>query len=95
MTVLWLFIGGAIGVLNVTTMWWTVARLQPDARHQALAWVLGGATLRWTIAAGLLCLALRTGAGPALLAVVGLWLGRWGTIRWLRLNRRSRGGVRF
>jgi hypothetical protein len=95
MTVLWLFIGGAIGAIHVITMWWTVARLQPDAPHQALAWVLGGAALRWAITGGLLCIALRTGAGPGLLAVVGLWLGRWGTVRWLRLNRKSRGVVRF
>ena len=89
MTLLWLFIGGAIGALNVTAMWWTVARLQPDARHRALAWVLGGAALRWAIAAGLLSTAVHAGAGPGLLAVAGLWLGRWGMIRWLNLNRKS------
>jgi hypothetical protein len=95
MTVLWLIVGAALGVLSVTTMWWTVARLRPDARPQALVWVLGGAVLRWAVTAGLLFMAVRTGGGAGPLTVVGLWLGRWGTVRWLRLNRKSRGVVRF
>lgn len=82
MTVLWLLAGGAVGAVNGLTRWWTVGRLRPGAPSHALSLVLGGALLRWALVAALLALALQRGIGPALLAFVGLWLSRWGTVIW-------------
>ena len=85
---LWLFTGGSIGVLNGLSLRWTVARLHPDAPGQAVAWALGGAMLRWSLAAGLLMTALQRGVVPGLLAFAGLWLARWGIVCWLNLRVR-------
>lgn len=85
----WLFTGGAVGVLNGLTLWWTVAHLRPDAPGRAVAWTLGGAMLRWGLAAGLLITALQRGIGPGLLAFAGLWLARWGQACWLALGQES------
>jgi hypothetical protein len=85
----WLFTGGAVGVLNGLTLWWTVARLQPDAPCRAVAWALGGVMLRWGLAAGLLITALQRGIVPGLLAFAGLWLVRWGMACWLALGQKS------
>jgi len=85
----WLFTGGVVGVLNGLTLWWTVARLRPDASHRALAWVLGGMMLRWGLAAGLLVTALQRGIVPGLLAFAALWLTRWGMACWLALGQKS------
>jgi len=76
----WLLTGGALGILNFVTQRWTVARLHPSAPRRAVAWAVGGALLRWALTAGLLFVALRQGAWPALLAFAGLWLARWGTV---------------
>ena len=86
--VLWLFTGGSIGVLNGLSLRWTAARLRPDAPGQAVAWALGGAILRWSLAAGLLMAALQRGVVPGLLAFAGLWLARWGIVCWLNLRVR-------
>jgi len=80
---LWLFAGGSIGVLNGLSRRWTVARLRPDVPGQAVVWALGGAMLRWSLAAGLLVTALQRGVVPGLLAFAGLWLTRWGIVYWL------------
>ena len=89
MTILWLLIGGAVGVLQVLTIWWTVRSLQPGVRHRILVWVIGGATLRSGLALGLLFSALRAGIVPGLLAFTGLWLGRWGMIRSLNQSHKA------
>ena len=78
----WLFTGGAVGVLNGLSLLWTVARLRPDAPRRAVTWALGGAMLRWSLAAVLLISALQRGIAPALLAFAGLWLARWGMACW-------------
>jgi hypothetical protein len=67
-------------VLNSLTLWWTVARLRPNAPHRAVAWAVGSALLRWGLAAGLMMTALQRGVLPGLLAFTGLWLARWGTV---------------
>jgi len=85
----WLFAGGVIGVLNTLTLWWTVARLHPDAPRSAVNLVLGGAILRWSFAAGLLIAALQRGIVPALLAFAGMWLTRWGLACWLGWGHKS------
>ncbi len=82
----WLLTGGAIGILNFLTLCWTVAHFRPDAPRHAVAWAVGGALVRWSLAAGLLIIALRHGVLPGLLAFAGLWLGRWGTV--YQSNRR-------
>ncbi len=87
MITLWLFAGLAVGALNGLTLWGTVARLRPDAPPRAVAWILGGALLRWTAAAGVLIAALQRGILPGLLAFAGLWLARWGMVCWLGLGR--------
>jgi hypothetical protein len=75
MSASWLLTGGAVGLLNALTVWWTVNRLRPGLpRSHALAWTLGGAALRWGFVAALLIAALQRGTGPALLAFGGLWL---------------------
>jgi hypothetical protein len=85
----WLFTGGAVGVLNGLTLWWTVARLRPGAPRRAVAWALGGVMLRWGLAASLLITALQRGIVPGLLAFAGLWLARWGMACWLTLGQKS------
>jgi len=83
MVTLWLFAGGAVGALNGLTLWWTVGRLRPDVSGRAVAWILGGALLRWGLIAGLLVAALQRGVLPGILAFAGLWLARWGmVVRW-------------
>jgi hypothetical protein len=84
---LWLLLGGVVGVVNGLTRWWTVARLRPDIPSHALAIVLSGAILRWSLVAALLTFALQRGIGPALLAFAGLWLSRWGTVIWFNAQR--------
>jgi len=90
MVVSWLLTGGAIGVLNVLSLRWVVARLRPGAPRHAVAWVLGSALLRWGLAAGLLIAALQRGVVPGLMAFAGLWLARWGTICSTHLARLER-----
>jgi hypothetical protein len=84
-----LFIGGAVGTLNVLTLRWTVARLRPGAPRHAAAWILGGALLRWGFIAGLLIAALQRGLVPGLLAFAGLWLAQWGMVCWTGLGQAS------
>ena len=85
----WLFTGGAVGVLNGLTLWWTVARLRPGAPRGVVAWALGGAMLRWALTVGLLSSALQRGIVPGLLAFAGLWLVRWGMACWWALGQKS------
>lgn len=85
----WLLTGSVVGAWHGVTLWWTVARLQPDAPRQAITWTLGGAILRWGLAAGLLITALQRGIMPGLLAFAGLCLVRWGMTCWLALGQRS------
>jgi hypothetical protein len=85
----WLFTGGAVGVLNGLILWWTAARLRPSAPRRAVTWALGGAMLRWGLAAGLLISALRQGIVACLVAFAGLWLTRWGMACWLVLGQKS------
>lgn len=91
----WLFAGGAIGVLNVLSLQWTVGRLRPDVPRNAVAWVLAGALLRWTTTAGVLIAALERGILPGLLAFAGLWLARWGMVYWLGFGRALPGVLKF
>jgi hypothetical protein len=86
MLMLWLFAGGAVGVLNALVLRWTVDRLRPGASPRIAVYVLGCAVLRLGLAISLLIAALQRGIAPALLAIVGLWLARWGTICWLHLR---------
>jgi len=88
MVTLWLFAGWAAGALSGLILWSSVARLRPDAPRRAVAWVLGGALLRWAAAAGLLIAALQRGIVPGLLAFAGLWLARWGTVCSAHLSAR-------
>jgi len=84
--ILWLIGGAVVGVLNVLSLDWSLGRLlHPAASLGGVALILGGAVVRWGIAAGLLLVALQRGIGAALLALGGLWLGRWVMI-W-RLHR--------
>jgi hypothetical protein len=85
----WLLTGSVVGVLHGVTLWWTVARLQPHAPRHAIAWTLGGAILRWGLAAGLLITSLQRGIVPGLLAFAGLWLSQWGIACWLASAQKS------
>ena len=76
----WPFIGGAIGMLNGLSLWWTVARLHPDAPSHAAVLTMGGAMLRWVLTAGLLIAALQHSIASGLLAFAGLCLARWGMV---------------
>jgi hypothetical protein len=89
--VLWLLTGSIVGVLHGVTLWWTVARLQPDAPRHAVVWALGGTMLRWGITASLLITALQRGIMLGLLAFAGLFLVRWSMTCWLALGQRSSG----
>ena len=80
MLALWLLAGGAIGTLNGLAMNWAVARLRPARPGRAVFCTVGGAILRWSLAAGLLIGALQRGIAPALSAFAGLWLARWCTV---------------
>lgn len=77
MILVWLVVGGAVAVLSGLSIRWTVERIEPEAPAQALAWVLGGAALRWGLIVLVLILALRQGILMGLTAFLGLWLGRW------------------
>jgi hypothetical protein len=79
----WLFTGGSVGLLNGLSLRWTVARLRPAVPGRAVVWALGGALLRWGLAAVLLVIALQDGVMPGLLAFAGLRLARWGIVCWL------------
>ena len=81
----WLFIGGATGVLSGLSLWWTVARLHPDASSGAAVLTMGGAMLRWVLTAGLLIAALQHGIKSGLLAFAGLCLARWGMVCYFNL----------
>jgi len=70
MVALWLFVGGAVGVLNALVLWWAVGYIRPDAPGHALV-------------GGVLVVALQQGIAPGLLAFTGLWIARWGMVRWL------------
>lgn len=83
MIALWLWAGGAVGALNALTLWWTVAYLRPESVGRALASTWGGALIRWAAASGVLAVALQHGIAPGIVTFVGLWLARWGMIRWL------------
>ncbi len=95
MVALWLLAGGAVGALNGLILWWTVGCLRHDVPGSAVAWVLAGAMLRWTIVAALLIGALQHGIVPGLLAFAGLWLARWGMVYWLGFGRALPGVLRF
>ncbi len=82
----WLFIGGAIGTLNGLSLWWTVARLRPNASTDAAVLTMGGAILRWVLTAGLLIAALQHSIASGLLAFTGLWLARWGIVCYFNLH---------
>ncbi|HIC94675.1 MAG TPA: hypothetical protein EYH32_01315 [Anaerolineae bacterium] len=83
MVALWLFVGGAVGALNALILWWAVGCIRPEAPGHALVWAWGGALLRWVAAGGVLIVALQEGIAPGLLAFTGLWIARWGMVRWL------------
>ncbi len=76
-------------MLNVLTLRWTMARLRPGAPRRAVAWILGGALLRWSLAVGLLVAALQRGIVLGLMAFAGLWLARWGMVCWIGFGRAS------
>ncbi len=79
----WFILGAALGGLSAWMQRWTVARLCPSAPRRALAWTLGGATLRWALMASLLIGALQQGLVPGLLVCAGLSSARWGLVwRW-------------
>jgi hypothetical protein len=86
MLVLWWFAGGAVGVLNALILRWTVDHLRPGAPSRIAVYVLGGAVLRLGLVVSLLIAALQRGIAPALLAFVGLWLARWGSVYWFHLR---------
>ncbi|HEY66966.1 MAG TPA: hypothetical protein G4N97_01680 [Thermoflexia bacterium] len=77
MIALWLFVGGAVGVLNMLTLWHSVIRLRRGSPRRTVAWMLVGGLLRWGLTVGLLVAALQCGIVPCLLAFIGLWLVRW------------------
>jgi hypothetical protein len=89
----WWLAGLALGAFSGWTAWLTTDRLQPGASHFAVAWVLGGMLLRWTLAGGLLTAGLQHGAVPGLLTFFGLWLARWGTVGWASIRARERGSA--
>lgn len=83
MALLCLLAGGAIGVLSGLSLRWTAVRFSADAPLSAVALMVGGAFLRWGLAAVLLAIGLRSGIAPGLAAFAGLWLARWAVVWWL------------
>jgi hypothetical protein len=79
----WLLFGGAVGVLNGLSLWWTSNRLRSGAALVGVPLMMAGFLLRMGLAAALLILASRSGVAPGLLACTGLWLARWGVIWWV------------
>jgi len=88
---LWLLVGGVTGILLVLSAWSAVTHLQPRAPQRSLKYALGSGILRCVLAAGILAAVFRRGFGPGTLALVGMWLGRWGGIWWLHVHRRPSG----
>lgn len=82
MSLLWLLLGVALGLLNALTMAATVRGLAPTAAIYPLRRVFGGMAARWLWTAILLIVALRQSAGAGLAAFAGLWIARWAAIAW-------------
>lgn len=82
MSLVWLFAGVLVGLLNALAMSAAVARLSPAAPTQGLFWIAGGMVARWVVIAVFLAAALQQGAGTGLLAFAGLWLARWAAVGW-------------
>ena len=80
MMTLWLLFGGTVGVLNALLLWRSVARLGLGPLPFALTRMLLAGLLRWGLVAGALVIALRHGAGPGLLAFLGLMVAHWTTV---------------
>ena len=84
--ILWLLLGAVFGILSMLSQWWTVNRLHPLAPPNTVAWIVGGAALRWVLVAGLLFAALQHGIVPALWAFTGLWLARTVVLVWMDMR---------
>ena len=82
MSLVWLFGGVLVGLLNALAMSVAVRRLTPAASAKGLHWITGGMAARWVFTAAFLVAALRQGAGAGLLAFAGLWLARWAAVGW-------------
>jgi hypothetical protein len=89
----WCLAGVTVGAFNGWTAWQTVDRLRPGTSQRIVMLVLGGASLRWALAAGLLAAALQHGVTSGLLAFSGLWLARWGTVGWASVCARESGST--
>jgi hypothetical protein len=83
MILCWLLIGGAVGIVNGLTRWWTVSRLRHDMQLSPLFLVWAGWILRLALVAILLMIGIRQGIIPGLVSFAGLSLGRWATVIWL------------
>jgi hypothetical protein len=87
MSVVWLLVGAALGVVNGLILQQTVDRLSPETSANAVLGIMGGTAVRWGLIAGLLIVALHQGAVAGLLAFAGLWLSRWATVIWWHVRR--------
>jgi hypothetical protein len=72
----WLFVGSAIGLFHVLTLWYTVAALQPARIGRALLLMWGGGLVRSVVAAALLTAAVNQGLRAGLLAAGGFLVSR-------------------
>ena len=83
----WLIIGAMTGLVHVYTIARTVSRLRPEARLYALLATVGGALMRYGIAALTLSVALQQDALSGVLAFVGMLVSRWFAVYLLNSDR--------
>jgi hypothetical protein len=72
----WLFVGSAIGLFHVLTLWYTVAALEPARIGRALWLMCGGGLVRSVAAAALLTAAVNQGLSAGLFAAGGFLVSR-------------------
>ena len=79
---LWLLVGLSLGALNAASIARTVGKLRPEANVRALSAVASGFMLRLILSVLVLAVALRQSAAAGLLAIAGIWFGRWTVLFW-------------
>lgn len=87
MPLYWFSLGSGLAILHLTSQWYTVQQLQPAQLNRALVLIVGGAILRWLLAAGLFLLALPDGLWALGFVFAGWWSTRSVGIYWLGMAR--------
>lgn len=92
MVILWVLAGAVLGWFTIYFQIWNVAQLGPHTTpNVALALVIGGALIRWTLVAVLFWAALQVDVVACLLSFIGLWVARWWMVCQVNAGRNFKG----